>query len=320
MRGRVVFSVLAALALASPLGVRVQASASPTADDIFARAKDAWRARQSVPFVEYGLLERYTWRNRTHDNWWHADYRVSDHALSLHRIIVAQDEQDRLRGTAFAIHLRTHWGAARAETLETNPNADAFPILDPLMNPDASFGLLRRDPQGQLVGAVTLDPAAEPRALPSPSPSPTPSPQTRIGPGVATDAPLREIARVEAVARDYTIALAGIDRVRATDAYHLVLTPLRQPRRYRLRDLWVDTSDYATVKLDVDGIFQGKPYDDARWTVSYVNLDGRPYVQQIKTDDTLRFGMDRYVAGLEYDFVQYAFPQTIAPLEFTHLL
>ncbi len=320
MRGRVVFSVLAALALASSLGVRVRASDPPTADAIFAHAKDAWRARQALPFVEYGLLERYTWRNRTHDNWWHAAYRVSDHALSLHRIIVAQDEAERLRGTAFAIHLRTHWGAARAETLETNPNADAFPVLDPLMDPDASFGLLRRDPQGQLSGAVTLDPAAEPRALSAPSPSPAPPLPTRIARGVATDAPLREIARVEAVARDYTIALAGVERIRATDAYHLVLTPLRQPHLYRLRDLWVDTSDYATVKLDVDGIFQGKPYADARWTVTYVNLDGQPYVQQIKTDDTLRFGMDRYVAGLEYDFVQYAFPQTIAPLEFTHLL
>ncbi|MBC5803131.1 MAG: hypothetical protein GIX03_09105 [Candidatus Eremiobacteraeota bacterium] len=99
-----------------------------------------------------------------------------------------------------------------------------------------------------------------------------------------------------------------------------MLTPLRQPRLYRLRDLWVDTSDYATVKLDVDGLFQGKPYDDARWTVTYTELDGRPYVQQIKTDDTLRFGFDRYVSGLEYDFVQYDFPQAIAPLEFSHLL
>jgi hypothetical protein len=318
MRRRVGLSVLVALALASGLGARVQASAPPTADAIFARAKDAWRARQSVPFVEYGLLERYTWRNKTHDNWWHAAYRSADRALSLHRIIVAQEEQERLRGTAFAIHLRTHWGAARADTLETNPNADAFPVLDPLVDPDASFGLLRRDPQAQLVGPVSLDaPTAPPRGIAEPTPSPSPQ---GAAPGVATEAPLREIARVEAVARDYTIALAGIERVRTVDAYHLVLTPLRQPRLYRLRDLWVDTSDYATVKLDVDGIFQGKPYDDARWTVTYVDLDGRPYVQQIKTDDTLRFGFDRYVSGLEYDFVQYDFPPTIAPLEFSHLL
>ncbi len=227
--------------------------------------------------------------------------------------------KQRLRGTALAIHFRTHWGGARADTLETNPNADAFPVLDPLVDPDASFGLLHHDPKATLAGGVPLGADAPEARAAVPSASP-PSPVPSALAGAATDAPLREIARVEAVARDYTIALAGIERVRSVDAYHLILTPLRRPHDYRLRDLWVDTTDYATVKLVVDGIFDGKPYDDARWTVDYVNFGGLPYVQQIKTDDTLRFGLDRYVSGLEYDFVQYEFPPTIAPLEFTQLL
>ncbi len=319
MRGRIGLSVLAAFALASSLGLPARAAAPPTADTIFARAKRAWLERTPAPFVEYGLLERYTWRTRTHDNWWHAAYRASDHALILHRIIVAEQEQQRLRGTAFALHLRTHWGSARADTLETNPNADAFPVLDPQVDPDASFGLVRHAPHAELVGnAPFAAPTAEPTAAATPIPSPSPTP--RVSPGAPTEAPLRELARVEAVARDYSIVLAGIERIRTTDAYHLVLTPLRKPNLYRLRDLWVDTSDYQTIKLVVNGLFEGKPYDGARWTVTYVDFNGEPYVQQIKTDDTLRFGVDRYVAGLEYDFVQFAFPQTISPLEFTRLL
>ncbi|MDQ2909023.1 MAG: hypothetical protein M3R44_06710 [Candidatus Eremiobacteraeota bacterium] len=319
MRGRFNLSVLAAFALVSSLGAHARAAATPTADAIFARAKHAWHERRTLPFVEYGLLERYTWRAHTHDNWWHAAYRASDHALVLHRIIVAEAEQQRLRGTAFALHLRTHWGSARADTLETNPNADAFPVLDPQVDPDASFGLVRHAPHAELIGNAFLnEPTPQPSAAATATPLPSPSPS--VAPGVPTEAPLRELVRVEAVARDYTIVLAGIDHVRAVEAYHLVLTPLREPNLYRLRDLWVDTSDYETVKLAVDGLFEGKPYDAARWTVTYVNFNGEPYVQQIKTDDTLRFGMDRYVAGLEYDFVQYAFPQTISPIEFTRLL
>jgi len=125
---------------------------------------------------------------------------------------------------------------------------------------------------------------------------------------------------VEAVARDYRIGLAGTERLRYGDAYHLTLEPLHDPRTYRLRDLWIATDGYATLQLTLAGLFEGKPYDDARWTVTYVPLAGRWYVQQIKTDDTLRFGLDRFVNGLEYDFVQYAFPVQIPAINFQRLL
>jgi hypothetical protein len=87
-----------------------------------------------------------------------------------------------------------------------------------------------------------------------------------------------------------------------------------------LRDLWVDAVTYDTLRLAMRGLFRGKPYEDARWVVSYVKMDGRSYVQQIRTDDTLRFGLDRYVTGLQYDFVGYEFPASISPLTFERLL
>ena len=125
---------------------------------------------------------------------------------------------------------------------------------------------------------------------------------------------------MEAVSRDYTIAVAGTERVRGTDAYHLTLTPLRAPRLNRLRDLWIDVSTNETMQLAVHGLFDGKPYDDARWLVTYVEFGGRGYVQQVRTDDTLRFGLDRYVAGLQYDFVGYDFPESIPGATFERLL
>ncbi len=317
MRTRLGILALAALSLGAAPPAPA-ASLGGTGDSIFAHAKAVWRARTEAPFVAYSLLERYQWRNRTHDNWWHALYRGSDRTLVLHRLIVAQQEDARLRGAAISINFRIHNGAARADTLETNANADAFPVLDPLVEPDASFGLVRHRSGPALVGSSGLAPVAG--AVPAP-PSATPLAVPSPAPGAAsTEKPLRELARVEAVARDYRIALVGIERVRDADAYHLSLVPLRDPRLYRLRDLWIATSDYATLKLDVDGLFEGKPYDGVRWTVNYVEMDGRAYVQQIKTDETLHFGLDRPVAGLEYDFVEYAFPLNVSPLEFERLL
>ncbi len=291
-----------------------------TPDAIFSRAKAAWRSRVDAPFVTYGLRERYTWRNRVHDNWWQGYFRSADDALVLRRVVVAADEAARLRGTAIGIDYHIHNGSARVDSLETNADADAFPILDPLVDPTASFGLTR--------GAAQHVSLEAPRAFgASPSPSPTPRTFSQrlsllAGPSPvpgASDPPLRELAHIEAVARDYRIALVGTERVRDVDAYHLSLVPIREPNRNRLRDLWVGTGDYATVKLATAGLFNGRPYDEALWTVTYVQMDGRPYVQQIKTDETLRFGIDRFVSGLEYDFVGYAFPASIDPLEFRSL-
>jgi hypothetical protein len=54
--------------------------------------------------------------------------------------------------------------------------------------------------------------------------------------------------------------------------------------------------------------------------VTYVDFAGRPYVQQVRTDETLRFGLDRFVTGLAFDFVGYGFPSAIPPLTFERLL
>ena len=300
---------------------------APSAEAIFLSAKGAWRSRSEAPFVAYNLRERYQWRTRAHDNWWQASYRTSDRALALHRIVVAEDERERLKGLPIALNMRYKTRDMRADSFDTNANADAFPILDPQIEPNASFGMLKREPKATLVGnRVTRDGATSlDRSSPSPpataSPHPESIPQARDFPNaIATEKPLRDIGHVEAVSRDYAIVLAGSERIRGSDTYHLALTPLRDPHVYRLRDLWVDRSNYATVQLAVQGLFEGKPYDDARWTVGFTPIDGRYYVQQIRTDDALRFGLDRVVTGLEFDFVAYAFPEKIPAISFDRLL
>jgi hypothetical protein len=282
-------------------------SADMSADDIFSRAKAAWPERIDVPFVAFSLRERYTWRNRTHDNWWQVAYRSRDRSISLHREIVADQEAARLRGTPIALNFKIHNGFGRADSVDTNADADAFPILDPQIEPDASFGLQRSGPKIALVGSR------------SPSATPSPEASSLQSPAPAGTA-LRVLVTVEAASRDYAIALAGTESLHGTDAYHLTLTPLRDPRVYRLRDLWVDAKTYETLQLSVAGLFDGEPYRSARWIVSYVDLGGRPFIQQIRTDDQLKFGMDRYVSGLQYDLVQYTFPATLPDLTFEHFL
>lgn len=309
---------LAVLSLVVALPARAD---DPTPDSIFASAKAVWREQSQAPFVTFNLRERYDWRGRTHDNWWQVSYRHRDRALALRRTIVAREEAARLRGSAITLNLHIHKGTVHADALDTNPDADAFPILDPQIDPSASFGLVPRQPVAVLVGNATPFPEGTSErgalATPTPSPAPTVAPTPNV---FATEKPLRTVGHIEAVARDYTIALAGTERIRGVDAYHLTLTPLRDPRVYRLRDLWVDTSDDATVQLAVQGLFEGKPYDDARWTVAYTQIAGRSYVQQIRTDDPLRFGLDRVVTGMQFDFVGYGFPDSLPRMTFDRML
>jgi hypothetical protein len=296
---------------------RASRAADLPADAIFSSAKNVWRSRVEAPFVTFNLRERYVWREKTHDNWWAVSYRDRDRALALRRAIVPEEEADRLRGSAISLDFRWHHGVGRADSLDTNADADAFPVLDPHIDPNASFGLLRREQSAALVGSDVASAAATSPQAQVPNPSTTVSPDPSSSP--AGDE-LREIASVEAVSRDYSIALAGVESVRGVDAFHLTLTPVRAPAVNRLRDLWVDAENYDTLRLAMRGLFRGKPYEDARWVVTYVKMDGRSYVQQIRTDDTLRFGLDRFVTGLQYDFVGYEFPASISPLTFERLL
>ncbi|MGH7748303.1 MAG: hypothetical protein ACREQ5_26630, partial [Candidatus Dormibacteria bacterium] len=150
MRRKLALAGLAALALA--ISGSPAARGVPSAGQIFEQGKAAWRARNPAPFVRYNVLERYTWRDHVHEDWWHVDYRARDRALAFTSITVAAHERASNRGVPILLHLRFHFHAADAGALETNPDADAFPILEPQIVPDDSFGLLPGDPQAQLVG------------------------------------------------------------------------------------------------------------------------------------------------------------------------
>jgi hypothetical protein len=288
-------------------------SGQAEADRIFRRAKEAWLLRKEAPYLTFGMRESYVWRDRPHENWWRASFRSSDRELALQRVIIPAQEEARLKGVSIGLHIHFHSHKAAVESLDTNPDADAFPILDPLIEPSSAFGMVRQATAAKLVGTQTAAPDGTAPAVPTPSPTPTPAPD-------APATPLHELARVEVFGRDYQITLVGTEHLANGDAYHLSLAPLRDPQVYRLRDLWVATDTYATLQLAVDGLFEGKPYEDARWIVSYVPIGGSYYIQQIHTDEVLRFGFDRKVSGFTFDFVDYAVPATLPDYLFQKLL
>jgi hypothetical protein len=284
--GTLVLATLLTLAVITstnpmPEGPGLSASASGSeAERIFTQARNAWQARTEAPFLSYGIRLRIANASHRWDNWWEAYYRNSDRRFIARRLVNVSDDEKRLKGVPLCLPFGI-------KIFDTNPNAEPIFIEDPTIQAAESFGVLRSATARTLSG---LESPEEPL--------------------LAIATPLPEIGRTQAVSRDYEVELVNAGPDSEEGIYHLRLMPLRDPRRLRLRELWVSKRDYATRKLVVEGISDGEPYDRARWVASYTQIDGRVYLEQVKNESPLRFGLTT-VQQMEIDFVDYHFPQAI---------
>jgi hypothetical protein len=121
-------------------------------------------------------------------------------------------------------------------------------------------------------------------------------------PPPATNAPaLREIAHSLVNARAYTIGIVGEEVVNGHLCYHLALHPSRDPKRYRLRQLWVDERTGATWRLQEALNFVDGPGTGVSWTVNFANVDGAQYIADESSDAPMRY------RGLVYSHTVVAF-------------
>ncbi|HET9392469.1 MAG TPA: hypothetical protein VFO29_02930 [Candidatus Rubrimentiphilum sp.] len=122
----------------------------------------------------------------------------------------------------------------------------------------------------------------------------------------STDSGLKTIASVEVVRRSYVITINGIVMMNGHSDYHLGLQPVRDPGRYRLRELWIDTRSFATDQLATQGNFTQGGMTDTRWMVSFRQINGAPYIAAEHTDQ--RFVLARRT----YDSATVAFESVVA--------
>jgi hypothetical protein len=90
-----------------------------------------------------------------------------------------------------------------------------------------------------------------------------------------TTGPIKVIAVETSRTREYTIRLAGTETISGHECYHLLLTPNGDPKRLRLRELWVDAQSYQPWQLLNAGNFTGS---QANWLVTFAQIGGSTYV------------------------------------------
>jgi hypothetical protein len=136
------------------------------------------------------------------------------------------------------------------------------------------------------------------------------------GPRAAASSPeadgsLRVIAIVSSGSPDYSVSLIDAPLLGGVPTYHLGLTPLREPKDNRLRELWIGSSDYLPRKAIVAGNFTLAPLVDVPWTVDFSVLNGAPYLTRETAVDTLYLQHHRVVRGATIAFEDIGEPSTI---------
>jgi hypothetical protein len=137
------------------------------------------------------------------------------------------------------------------------------------------------DPLGQVTFAVNQDFGI---ALNAP-----PISQTQDLVDISTTKPfLPHIGSTAVVARTYTITNLGNVTEKGRLLYHLALMPVRDPDRYRLRELWIDAKTYDVVHAKVSGIGNGEPFSTTAWLIDFRQWEGGTYIERETALDSLQ--------------------------------
>ncbi len=138
----------------------------------------------------------------------------------------------------------------------------------PDLTPNYSFGISDYTPPSQLTPAQIVEQIR--REYHDPSPQKIAELEQRSG--------LKTIAVVSSIAHAYRITLAGIEPESAGPAYHLRLQPLSDPLTYRLRDIWIDTSSFATERARIGANFTDSATEGVPWIVRFAQISGATYI------------------------------------------
>jgi len=245
-------ALLAAIALALGTAGAAPADAPGNAQAIFAAARAAWAFTSYPRYANYAVGVHY--RN--------GEVNVARHYDTL---------EDLRRDIVFA---RTF---SREETANPGfpPHGVNVGIMGMSLNADQPD-----DPIGPLALAITYDFGI--------SLSERTTQVAQQGSEITSPARYPVIGRTGASARIYDVRL--IEMLDNGSTYHLGLTPVADPKRYRLREMWVTAHTFITQKILIAANFSRKPYTDVAWLVTFKQIEGGPYISEERAQGALDFG------------------------------
>lgn len=214
-------------------------------------------ARTAWAFTSYPRYANYTIS---------VHYRNGDIAKAVHYDTL----EDLRRGIVFG-----HTFSREETANPSTPHGVNVGMLGMTLNESEST-----EPIGPLALAVNYDFGI--------SLSPVRTQVAQMGTQIAAPTGLQVIGRSGTALKTYSVRL--IEMLDDGKTYHLGLTPLRDPKRFRLREMWVTSGTFITQKVLIAANFARKPYTEVAWLVTFRQIDGGPYIVDERAQGPLDFG------------------------------
>lgn len=247
---------------------------------IFAQAQQHWRAEVYPQHLSYGITVTVTRFGKTSQAHYHATY---DGDLNQVTINATSDEELAHPYTPHGINFGINLFGGRVPMSSPQFTFDYLGV--PVLAPEYAFGIVPSDaPPNTARSDMDLVQDIR-REFHDPMPA-----QRRI----AGNGALKTIAAVVVTHRDYDVRLLGSEPIDGHTDYHLALKPLLDPAMYRLRDMWVNASTYATDRVVTAGDFTADGLTNIRWQTNYVQMDGVTFIDSETALAGISFDRRRY--------------------------
>ncbi len=259
--------ISAVLLLVAAFPVSVAAQSLPDPYQIFARARAYWHQQSYPPLLEYSVavsvLEGGSVKT---ERYWSAYDSVTQQVA-----VDPISDYEKAHPTYAAHGITVKIPLLSSVLGKPQPPTDYLGV--PLLAPNYTFGMAEISPTNAAASPDPMEVVREVRAdFHDPSP-----PGRDQEPSTTPSAP-PTIERETIYRRIYRVTLDGIESTYGVPAYHLRLQALRDPGRYRLEQLWVDTRSFAPIQLVERFNFVDGPGTSVRWRVRFMSVENALYV------------------------------------------
>jgi hypothetical protein len=253
---------------------------------IFDRARTVWSSQQYPSVVDYVVDVTATDadgqpEHRHYHEFWKADADA---------VVVQPPVSDEQLAAPYK---PSGWFAFEGYDLGgpgTGVKGDIFDV--PALAPNYSFGIAAYTPPS---GRTPADLVREiRREYHDPSPAKVSNLERQSG--------FKTIAQVVSSRQDYAITFDGTQQIAGHEDYHLSLRPLADPKKYRLREMWVNEQTYTVDRLRLGANFNDAALEAVSWTVNLRQFGGATYI----ANETAQAPLDGY-HGRMYDTFSVSF-------------
>lgn len=246
---------------------------------IFDRAEQSWQTQHYPAVVDYTVHVETLRRKKPEERHYHSRWFALTNNVAVDSISVEERAHPYHPPPGFDVSILVHVGHIGGPNEGTGTNGDLIGV--PVLAPNYSFGIARYVPPEALTPAELVAEIRDEYHDPAPE---------KIA-QLEQKYP-KTIAHVYSSSSAYKISLVGIERIGDHLDYHLSLIPTHDPRKYRLRDMWVDQQTFATDRLRTDGNFVDPGTSSVAWTVTFQHVNGALYIEREISERSIQHWFD----------------------------